>query len=66
MVYRLYFTSDPFLARLLKGVEVGSYHLREKLSRQWWQSRDTREPCLGAGSLRRTKRLINWCNSFMD
>lgn len=38
-IYRRFITDDPTKARLLKGVEVGRYHLREDLSqghREWF------------------------------
>lgn len=41
-VYRRYIRSDPSMARLLKGVEVGRYQLNEELSqgvREWFDER---------------------------
>jgi len=41
-IYRKYITNNAGMARLLKGVEVGQYHLNEKLSqgyREWFDEK---------------------------
>jgi hypothetical protein len=41
-VYRRYITTDPNMARLLKGVEVGQYELRQELQQghtEWFDER---------------------------